>query len=231
MLQTTEKNILIKLSGEAFGGEGTPFDADRIRAYAAAIRDGLSGRKRIFAVCGGGNVCRGRSFGGAVRADYAGMLASVQNGLFLHTALEEMGVSCQMVIPDHFEIPYGCHEADLKEETRVVLYCGGVGYPGHSTDYVCAVKSAFHHCDIYFAKMGVDGVYDRDPHKDPEHAVFLPELTFSSIAAEKLGVMDFEAADLLKDTDCRGYVFELTADNLRRMLTGDADSVHKTVIL
>ena len=225
-----KKNILVKLSGEAFGTEGTPFDQKTVMAYAQALKEGLSDRKSLYVVCGGGNVCRGRSFGNNVRAEYAGMLASVQNGLFLNISLEELGVKTQVVIPDNFTVPYGCHEADILPDTEVVIYAGGVGMPGHSTDYVCSIKSVAHDCDIYFAKMGVDGVYDRDPRKDP-NAVFIPELSFAKIAKDKLGIIDLEAAELLSESSCRGYVFELTAENLRAMLCDNADGVRKTVIL
>lgn len=224
------KDILVKLSGEAFGSSDTPFSTEAIRGYADALCAGLAQRERIYVVCGGGNVCRGRSFGGDVRADYAGMLASVQNGLFLNAALEERGVPTSLILPDNFTLPCGAHEAEIDPDAKIVIYGGGVGAPGHSTDYICAVKSAAHHCDIYFAKMGVDGVYDRDPRKD-KNAVFIPELSFRKIADDRLGIIDLEAAELLAGTDCRGYVFELNAENLRSMLCDAENNVRRTVIL
>lgn len=224
------KNILVKLSGEAFGCEDTPFSTEAIRGYAEALEAGLKQREKIFVVCGGGNVCRGRSFGNNVRADYAGMLASVQNGLFLNIALEELGIRTQLILPDNFTIPYGVHETELDPAAEVVIYAGGVGEPGHSTDYVCSIKSIAHDCDIYFAKMGVDGVYDSDPRKNPD-AIFIPELSFREIADKKLGIIDLEAAQLLAESSCKGYVFELNAENLCAMLCDKADAVRKTVIL
>jgi len=225
------KDILLKLSGEAFGGEENAFDQKTISAYAEAIARGLAFRKRIYVVCGGGNVCRGRSFGGNVLTDYAGMLASIQNGLFLTIALKALNIKSQLVIPDNFDIPNGCHEADICEDSRVIIYAGGVGEPGHSTDFVCAVKAKEHSCDIYFAKSGCDGVYDRDPNKVSDiPATFIPSITFAQIAADKLGVIDLEAAELLINTDCHAFIFELTAENIERMLCGNGDALHKTEI-
>ncbi|MCQ2431031.1 MAG: hypothetical protein MJ175_00345 [Clostridia bacterium] len=229
------KNVLLKLSGEAFGDKGNPFLPEVIRSYAKAIADGLAHRPHIYAVCGGGNVCRGRSFGGNVLTDYAGMLASVQNGLFLTIALGDLGVRSQLVIPDNFTVPYGCHEYDIAPETQVVIYAGGVGMPGHSTDYICAVKAIEHSCDIYFAKHGCDGVYDHDPNNAEKNALlgpakFFPEIAFAEIATNpNLGVIDKEAAELLNGTGCSAYIFELTADNIREMLCGN-DGVHKTAL-
>ena len=159
------------------------------------------------------------------------MLASVQNGLFLTIALREQGIRSQLVIPDNFSLPKCCHEDDIVPETQVVIYAGGVGAPGHSTDYICAVKAKEHNCDIYFAKSGCDGVYDHDPNK-PElgPATFIPEITFAQIAEEKLGVIDLEAAELLEDSDCHAFIFELTAEHIRAMLTAKAEGFRKTEI-
>ncbi|MBQ7983966.1 MAG: hypothetical protein IJ302_10360 [Clostridia bacterium] len=231
------KDILLKLSGEAFGGKDNAFDQSTIHSYAKAICDGLAVRNRIYVVCGGGNVCRGRSFGGHVLTDYAGMLASIQNGLFLTIALGECGAKSALVVPDNFDIPTACHEDTIPADARVVIYAGGVGEPGHSTDYVCAVKSLEHCCDIYFAKFGCDGVYDRDPNGDDgENAVFFPEISFAQIEADNLKVIDLEAAQLLQKPDrageqCRGYIFALTAENISAMLCGNADAFRKTELI
>ena len=230
------KDILLKLSGEAFGDDGAIFSKDIISSYAKAICDGLAYRSHVYVVCGGGNVCRGRSFGGKVLADYAGMLASVQNALFLTISLEELGVKTNVVIPDNFTLPMCCHESEIDADAKVIIYAGGVGEPGHSTDYVCAVKSLEHSCDIYFAKFGCDGVYDRDPNgKDGANAVFYPEVSFARIEAEGLKVIDLEAAQLLQKPAsdgelCRGYIFALTAENISAMLCGKSDDLRKTVL-
>ena len=225
------KDILLKLSGEAFGDDGAIFSKDIISSYAKAICDGLAYRSHVYVVCGGGNVCRGRSFGGKVLADYAGMLASVQNALFLTISLEELGVKTNVVIPDNFTLPMCCHESEIDADAKVIIYAGGVGEPGHSTDYVCAVKSLEHSCDIYFAKFGCDGVYDRDPNgDDKENAVFFPQLTFEEIAEKNLKVIDKEAAELLVGAECCSYVFELTAQNIGMMLCANASQLHKTEI-
>ncbi|MBO5648786.1 MAG: hypothetical protein J6S76_02605 [Clostridia bacterium] len=231
------KDILLKLSGEAFGNADNAFDPGVISTYAKAICSGLVCRQRIYVVCGGGNVCRGRSFGGHVLTDYAGMLASVQNGLFLTIALNDCGVRSALVVPDTFKIPNTCHEHEIPDDARVVIYAAGVGEPGHSTDFVCAVKALYHSCDIYFAKFGCDGVFDRDPNgKDGKNAIFIPEISFAQIAADKLGVIDLEAAQLLLNpssdgTLCRGYIFRLTAENISAMLCAQADGVKKTELV
>ncbi len=231
------KNILLKLSGEALGIDGVSiFDVPTFDAFAAAIKDGLTCRDFIYVVCGGGNVCRGREFtmysdSEKIFADYAGMLASIQNALHLRVALEKHGIPTQIVSPDNFTIPYTVSESDISADTRVVIYAGGVGMPGHSTDYVCAVKAKEHNCDIYFAKNGCDGVYDRDPNgKDGRNAVYYPEITYGGLVSEGLKVIDEEAAELLAGSDTESFVFALTADNVRAMLCNTAVGMKMSVI-
>ncbi len=230
------KNILLKLSGEALGNEGTAiFSVEKFDAFADAIKEGLAHRKTVYVVCGGGNVCRGRSFGNSVLADYAGMLASVQNALFLKLSLEKLDIPTEVVSPDNFVIPHTISESDISPEARVVIYAGGVGMPGHSTDFVCAVKAKEHDCDIYFAKNGCDGVYtcDPNPKSNPAHymeAEFLPDLCYTEIVSKKLGVIDLEAAELLIDSSCASYIFELNAENVNAMLCGREDTIKKSVL-
>ncbi len=226
------KNILLKLSGEALGSENKEiFSVSKFDAFAEAIEAGLAYRRSVYVVCGGGNVCRGRAFGNNVLADYAGMLASVQNALFLKISLDKRGIQTQVVSPDNFEIPYTVSECDIADGTRVVIYAGGVGMPGHSTDYVCAVKAKEHDCDIYFAKNGCDGVYDRDPNgADGANAVFYPTLTYADIVSGGLHVIDIEAAELLSGSASESFVFALTAENVRAMLCGTADGMKQSVI-
>ena len=117
-------------------------------------------------------------------------------------------------------------------KTAVLSYMQAVSEnPDILPIFVCAVKAKEHSCDIYFAKSGCDGVYDRDPNKVSDiPATFIPSITFAQIAADKLGVIDLEAAELLINTDCHAFIFELTAENIERMLCGNGDALHKTEI-
>jgi uridylate kinase len=49
------------------------------------------------------------------------------------------------------------------------------------------------------SKFGVDGVYDRDPRRDPGNAVFLAELDASDALDRKLAVMDATALAMARD--------------------------------
>ncbi len=82
------KRVLLKLSGEVFGGEkGIGVDPDIVHDVANQIADVVRAGTQVAIVVGGGNYFRGvelqqRGMDRA-RADYIGMLGTVMNCLAL----------------------------------------------------------------------------------------------------------------------------------------------------
>ena len=95
------KRVLLKLSGEMFGGEsGTVLSKENVSLFAGEIASLHNAGKEVGVVIGGGNIFRGiladefnieRS-----DADHMGMLATCINGLALQSALEDEGVFTRM---------------------------------------------------------------------------------------------------------------------------------------
>src|SRR5450756_1366638 len=90
--------ILLKLSGEALGGEaGVGISPEAVQSMADQIREVRTLGVQVVVVVGGGNIFRGLSGSerGIERAtgDYMGMLATVINALALQDALEKIGVA------------------------------------------------------------------------------------------------------------------------------------------
>src|SRR5258707_6968609 len=93
--------ILLKLSGEALGGEtGVSISAEAVQDMARQIREVRELGVQVVVVVGGGNIFRGLtgSERGIERAtgDYMGMLATVINALALQDALEKLGVATRV---------------------------------------------------------------------------------------------------------------------------------------
>ena len=71
------------------------------------------------------------------------------------------------------------------------------------------------------AKNRVDGVYDKDPRREPD-AVRLPRLNYMDLLSNNLAVMDHTAATLCSGENLPIVVFDiLKPGNLRRILQGE----------
>ena len=91
------KRILLKISGEALGGEkGMGFDEPTMDAICGGVKKAHELGVQIGIVVGGGNFWRGRSSGKMERtlADKIGMLATVMNALAVSDKLEQLGEMC-----------------------------------------------------------------------------------------------------------------------------------------
>jgi uridylate kinase len=96
----TYKRVLLKLSGEVFGGGNVGVDPDVVSAIAREIKAVVDEGVQIAIVTGGGNFFRGAELQqrgmDRVRADYMGMLGIVMNCLALQDFLEKLGVETRV---------------------------------------------------------------------------------------------------------------------------------------
>jgi uridylate kinase len=221
--------VLLKLSGQALGGETRAIDPATTKSIAGTIRVARSLDVDIAVVVGGGNIFRGMAAaaGGMDRTtgDHIGMLATVQNALALQDALEDEGVDTRVM--SAIEIRAVCEPYIRRrairhlEKGRVVIAAGGTGNPYFSTDSAAALRAVELECDaILMAKRKFDGVYSADPEKDPS-AEFIPEITHRRAIERGLRVMDTTALSLCMDNRMPIHVFKMTGDNIVRVLTGE----------
>ncbi|WP_263732542.1 UMP kinase [Cellulomonas sp. SG140] len=224
------RRVLLKLSGESFGGGSVGLAADVVRRIAdeiaAAVRNGV----QVAIVVGGGNFFRGAELAqngmDRARADYMGMLGTVMNCLALQDFLEQAGVSTRVqtaITMGQVAEPYIPLRAIRHlEKGRVVIFGAGAGMPFFSTDTVAVQRALETHCqEVLMGKNGVDGVYSADPRRDPS-ARKLDHLTYTEALVQGLEVMDATALSLCRDNDVRMVVFGLEErGNVTRALDGE----------
>ncbi|MBU5422747.1 UMP kinase [Cellulomonas hominis] len=222
--------MLLKLSGEAFGGGAIGLDAGVVRRVAAEIAEAVREGVQVAIVVGGGNFFRGAELAqnglDRARADYMGMLGTVMNCLALQDFLEQAGVDTRVqtaITMGQVAEPYIPLRAIRHlEKGRVVIFGAGAGMPYFSTDTVSVQRALETHCDeVLMGKNGVDGVYSADPRTNPD-AVRLDHLTYTEAIVQELGVMDSTALSMCRDNGVRMRVFGLEEHgNVTRVLRGE----------
>ena len=223
------RRILLKLSGDAFTPPGKDFgvSADATKLLAAQLQEIVAMGVEVAVVVGGGNIWRGRAAPGMdrARADYMGMLATVINALALQDALEKMGVHTRVqtaIEMAQVAEPYVPLRAIRHlEKGRVVIFSAGMGVPFFSTDTTAAQRALEINAEAILKGTKVDGVYDSDPHLNPE-AVKFETLEYIEVLKRGLTVMDATAISLCMEHRLPILVFDFRKEgNIKRVLTGE----------
>ena len=224
------QRVLLKLSGEVFGGGKVGIDPDVVQEIAREIAAVQASGAQIAVVTGGGNFFRGSELQqrgmDRVRADYMGMLGIVMNCLALQDFLEKMGIDTRVqtaITMGQVAEPYVPRRAIRHmEKGRVVIFGAGMGLPFFSTDTVAVQRALETRCDVVLvAKSGVDGVYSADPHQDPTATKF-DELTYDEAIARDLRIMDQTAFTLCSENKLPMIVFGMeTEGNILRAVRGE----------
>jgi uridylate kinase len=224
------QRVLLKLSGEVFGGGKVGVDPDVVQEIAREIAAVTSAGAQIAVVTGGGNFFRGSELQqrgmDRVRADYMGMLGIVMNSLALQDFLERMGIETRVqtaITMGQVAEPYVPRRAIRHmEKGRVVIFGAGMGLPFFSTDTVAVQRALETRCDVVLvAKSGVDGVYSADPHLDPTATKF-DELTYDEAISRGLRIMDQTAFTLCSENKLPMIVFGMeTPGNILRAVQGE----------
>jgi len=220
MVMGQKRRVLLKLSGEAFGGGTLGVNPDIVAAMAKAIAEG-SKHAEVAIVVGGGNFFRGAELEQRgmerSRADYMGMLGTVMNALALQDFLEQAGVDVRVqsaITMSQVTEPYIPLRAIRHlEKGRVVIFGAGAGLPYFSTDTVAAQRALEIKADeVLVAKNGVDGVYSADPKKDPK-AKKLETITYQDALVQGLKVVDATAFSLCMDNKMPMRVYGMQPDS------------------
>lgn len=224
------RRVLLKLSGEAFGGGSVGIDTTVIRRIAGEIKEARDKGNQIAVVVGGGNFFRGAELSQAglerARADYMGMLGTVMNCLALQDFLEQerqaTRVQTAIAMGQVAEAYIPLRAIRHLEKGRVVIFGAGAGMPYFSTDTVSIQRALEIGCDeVLMGKNGVDGVYSADPRKDPTATMFTT-LSYKKALVDNLAVMDASALSMARDNKMPIRVFGLeTPGNITKVINGE----------
>ena len=227
----TYQRVLLKLSGEVFGGnKGIGVDPDVLADVAKQIADVVRSGVQIAIVVGGGNFFRGAELSERgmerSRADYMGMLGTVMNCLALQDFLEKEGVDTRVqtaIAMGQVAEPYVPRRAIRHlEKGRVVIFGAGAGMPFFTTDTVAAQRALEIGAGaLLLAKSGVDGVYNADPRKD-KGATMFDTISYDEVLQKSLAVADAAAFSLCRENHLPIVVFDLmTNGNIGRAVRGE----------
>jgi uridylate kinase len=215
------RRILLKLGGEALAGEGgfgiDPNEADVVAGKVRRLRDMGA---EVAVVIGAGNLWRGRD-GQAhgmeqATADHMGMIATVMNALALADAIRRTGQEARVMTAIEMRSvaePYIRGRAIRHlEKGYVILLAAGTGNPYFTTDTAAALRAMEINAEVLIKATKVDGVYDKDPKKNPD-AIKFDRLTYIEALNRRVGVMDNTALTLCMDNDLPIIVLNLWQAN------------------
>jgi len=225
------KRVMLKLSGEVFGGGKVGVDPDVVAGLArqiahVVVNDGV----QVAVVVGDGNFFRGADLQQAGmerdRADYMGMLGTVMNCLALQDFCEKAGVQTRVqtaIAMGQVAEPYIPRRAERHlEKGRAVIFGAGSGMPYFSTDTVAAQRALEIGAEVLLmGKQGTDGVYSADPNRHSD-AVKFDDLTYDEYLARDLKVADATAISMARDYALPMIFFSLDTDGtIVRVVAGE----------
>ena len=200
-----------------------------IQRIAAEIAEARDRGAEIAVVIGGGNIFRGaglaRSGMDRVTGDHMGMLATVMNALAIQDALEARDVHARVMSAlDNNAV---CEDYIRRrairhlEKSRVVILAAGTGNPFFTTDTAASLRAIEIGADVLLKATKVDGVYDADPVSNDD-ATRYDTVSFDTVLADRLSVMDATAIVMCRDNKLPLRVFDLTqAGMLVRAIAGE----------
>ncbi len=226
-----EKRIIIKISGEQLGSEEYNFDISMASKLAEILEALITNGYQIACVMGGGNIIRGNKlhkngFSNNVIADQMGMMATVQNGLFLNEVITQRGIVHSRLfsnIPVESLCERFSYQRAMKymNDNKVVLIAGGLGKPGFTTDTAVVAQAFELHCSTVVKTTKVKGIYSSDPVINPD-AFRYERLSYEqALQNSEINVMDKAALALASDKQIKVIVCSSKPEAVLATLTGD----------
>jgi len=224
------KRVLIKLSGEAIGGEdGRGIDKVKLENVTNQIVELSNEGVEIAIVIGAGNFWRGRygaEYIERTTADYMGMLATTLNALALQEMIEGNHVQTRVMTAIEMKQiaePYIRRKAIRHlEKGRIVIFACGTGNPYFTTDSAAALRAIEMEVDVILLAKNVDGVYDKDPRKFQDAKKY-DSITYMEAISKKLGVMDITALTLCMENNIPIEVFALNEKgSIKKVANGES---------
>ena len=226
------KTVILKLSGEALhdSNSNSILDAKKLNDIGKLVQELISLNVRVGIVTGAGNIFRGRIAHEAgikvVDGDYMAVVGTVINCKAISNILDKLGIKNVLysaLAVEDVAIKFDEQDAINKlNDGYVLIFAGGLGRPGITTDSTAAKRAIQINADAILAgKNGVDGVYDKDPNKFND-AKFLKSLTYQEVLDMDLKVMDIGAIEILKQSEVETRVFSMEdINNFIKVVQGE----------
>ncbi len=229
------KRILIKLSGEQFGGQsGVGLDVEVIENLAKDIKNAIAKHKcEVAIVIGGGNFIRGAelhkraSIINESTGHYMGMLATLINSMALRDIFDSIDQKVRLFTkvdsPKVAESFTRFQAIQAFKNEEVVIVAGGTGGPFLTTDTAAVSAGLELNCDLVVKITKVDGVYDKDPKKFTD-AIKFKNLNYKQVFEnENIKVMDKAAIAMAHENKMPIYVTELRNGMIDNILSENFD--------
>ncbi len=209
--------VILKISGEALKVNNEQVSSEKLEIVLNTIKLLKSKNCKIGVVIGGGNFFRGREHTdmNKVTADTIGMLGTVMNALYLKDYLEKNNINSIVSTPFNFPNLLNNYSNDelLKlYEKNIIIFGGGVGMSGYSTDSGVILARDILNADMIIKMTNVDGVYDSDP-KINSNAIKFDRLTYKEVLDKDLKVMDKYAIEKCMESNTKLLVMNFNNYN------------------
>lgn len=220
------KRVLIKLSGESLMNEKENINKEKVQELTNLFKQVRELGIELGIVIGGGNFFRGRSNQDMYQlyVDSMGMLGTCMNALGLMDGFKKNNVNAIFSTPFNLNNLYPTYtqeELNNLIKDNVIVFGGGTGNIGCSTDTASSNKAKLINADVIIKLTNVDGVYDKDPNKY-EDAKLYKSLTFKEVLDNpEIKVMDIGAIEECKENNIEIRVINFNdKNNLLESLKG-----------
>ena len=222
------KNILLKLSGESLMSDSENINKEKTKEIAKLIKRVHDMGINIGIVVGGGNFFRGRSHQDmeAINADSMGMLGTTMNALASRDAFTKENIPNLVFSPFDFHELIEYHSEDelkkLYKKGTVIVFSGGTGHIGCSTDTAASMKAIMIGADVIIKLTNVDGVYNKDPNKYSDASMY-KKLTHQEVLDNpEIKVMDLKCIkDCMEENKDILVINFNDKENLIKVLNGE----------
>ena len=198
------------------GGMSYGHDFETLKGIAEDIKAAHERGIEVCVVVGGGNIYRGSDAARLgmqrAQADYMGMMATIINALALQYVMEQTGLYTR--VQSAVSVTSICEPFIRRralrhmQKGRVVIFAAGIGNPFFTTDSAAVLRAVEMKCDCIFKGTKVDGVYDKDPYKNPD-AKRYKEITYTDVLRDNLKVMDMAAIAVARENNLPIKVFSI----------------------
>ena len=219
--------IVLKISGEALKSASEIVSDKKLEIVLETIKILKEMGHKIAVVVGGGNIFRGRDHleMNKISADTIGMLGTVINALFIKEYLQANNHQCIVTTPFIFPNLLNNYTKEEVEhyynEGTIVVFGGGIGKSGYSTDSGTILSSELLNADLIVKMTNVDGVYDSDPKLNNDAKKFA-NLKYDDVLENHYKVMDEYAVLKCKEKNIKILVMNfLSYKDIKKYFKGE----------